>query len=128
MTKEGTDVLRYDALDILLLEAPCTELAAKMTITAAHPRIAVEAKADAKLLGKLINEMRTCQAADASGGHQEHNKCIAIAELRPRLFLGVAAGETWRLFTVADRGGRAVLGDELPDLDALHFSSTTEHA
>src|SRR5262249_46794016 len=120
----GSVVLGKHALDILLLEAPCGELAAKMTVTGARPRVAVEAKADASLLGKLIDEMRTCLDADAPGDHTEHNKCRAIAELQPKFFLGVAAGEPWRLFTVVDRDGRAVLGDELPDLDGLNFLST----
>ena len=40
---------------------------------------------------------------------------------RPRLFLGVAAGEDWRLFDVEEGEGRVVLG-EPRDLDWLHFS------
>jgi hypothetical protein len=35
----------------------------------------------------------------------------------------VAAAETWRLFTVVERHGRATLGDELPNLERLQFSS-----
>jgi hypothetical protein len=61
-----------------------------------------------------------------SAGPRPALKCVAIAELRPRLFLVVAAGETWRLFTVVERDGQAVLGDELPDLNRLHFLSTTD--
>jgi hypothetical protein len=86
--------------------------------------VAVEAKADAKLLSKLLREMRACQAG-APHNQNDHKKCLAIAVLRPRLFLGVAAGETWSIFTVVERDGRSVLGDELPNLDNLHFLSTT---
>lgn len=95
-----------------------------MPIAAARPRVGVEAKADAKLLDKLLDGMRACQASGTPHGASDHKKCLAISELQPRLFLGVAAGETWRLFTVVQRDGRAVLGDELPDLDGLHFSAT----
>jgi hypothetical protein len=123
LLKDGRVVLGFGALDILLLEAPCKELAAKMTITAARSHVGVEAKANVKLLGKLVDEMRACQTASVPRVHSQHKKCLAIAELRPRLFLGVAAAETWRLFTVVEREGRAVLGDELPDLDDLHFSA-----
>lgn len=124
VTKNETDVLTDGALDILLLDAPCTDLAAKMTLTAAMPRVGVEAKARAQVLGKLLGGMRACQASGAPHGASGHKKCLAIAELRPRLFLGVAAGEIWRLFTVFERDGRGALGEELPDLDGLHFSST----
>jgi hypothetical protein len=128
VTRDGTDVVHYGALDILLLETPCAELAAKMPITAARPWVGVEAKATAKLLDKLLEGMRACQASSAPHGASDHAKCLAIAELQPRFFLGVAAGETWRLFTVVERDGRAVLGDELPDLNDLHFSPTIAHA
>jgi hypothetical protein len=92
-----------------------------MTITAGQPRVAVEIKADAKLLDKLFAEIVACQTATAPIVHTEHNKCRAIAELQARLFLGVAAGETWRLFTVIEHDGRTVLGNELADLNDLHF-------
>jgi hypothetical protein len=86
--KDGSVVVGGGALDILLLEAPCTELAAKMTIATVRSRVGVEAKADPKLLGKLVDEMRSCQASSAPHGASAHKKCLAIAELRPRLFLG----------------------------------------
>jgi len=94
-----------------------------MRITAVRPRVGVEAKADAKLLTKLFDGMRACQASGAPHGASDHKKCLAIAQLRPRLFLGIAAGEAWRVFMVVERDGCAVLGDELPDLVGLHFSS-----
>jgi hypothetical protein len=124
LVRNGTVVLGTSGLDILLLESPRTEPAAKMTIDEARSRLAVEVKADAKLLGKLLDRMRARQAADAAIPHTNHASCLAIAELRPPLFLAVAANETWRLFNVVERDGRAVLGDELPDLDRLQFSSS----
>ncbi|HWB23341.1 MAG TPA: hypothetical protein VG652_10680 [Gaiellaceae bacterium] len=129
VTRHGADALHQDALDVLLLEVGRTELAWKMPITAVRPRVGVEAKADAKLLGKLFDGMRACQASGAPHPvTSDHKKCLAIAELQPRLFLGVAAGDTWRLFTVVERDGRAVLGDELPDLNDLHFSPKAKPA
>jgi hypothetical protein len=128
LLKDGRVVLRREALDILLLEAPCKGLAAKMTVTAARSRVGIEAKANAKLLSKLLDELRACQTASVPRSHSQHKKCLAIAGLQPRFFLGVAAAQTWRLFTVVERGGRAVLGDELPNLDDLHFSSMSELA
>jgi hypothetical protein len=115
--EDGRNVLRREALDILLLEKPCAELPSKMPIAAARSRVGVEAKADKRRLDKLVEQMRACEAAV----HAEHNKCRALQIFRPQLFLGVAAAETWRLFRVAERDGRAVLGDELPDLDRLYF-------
>jgi hypothetical protein len=76
-----------------------------------------DVKADEKLLDSLFREIRACQA----GKHGEHHKCEAIEVLRPRFFLGVAAGESWRLFSVGVRDGRAVLADELSDLRELSF-------
>ena len=99
LVKDGQEVLRYEALDILLLEEPCAELAAKMPVTAARSRVGIEAKATAKMLDKLLEGMRACHADGAPHSRTDHVKCSAIAELRPRLFLGVAAAETWRLFT-----------------------------
>ena len=118
----GSVVLPNEALDILLLETRCTELSAGMTLAATRSRVGIEAKATARLLGKLLDEMRGCRAASAPSLHSEHKKCLAIDALRPRLFLGVAAGETWRLFAVVEHEGRAALGDELSNLDGLHFS------
>jgi hypothetical protein len=114
----GSRVLHQDALDILLLERPCPQLSARMCLDEARSRIVVETKATAELLQHLLREMRACQAIR----HPEHEKCVALQVLRPRFFLAVAASETWRLFTVADRNGRAALGEELPDLEALRFS------
>lgn len=116
---DRTRLLHHDALDILLLEEPCPQLGSKMTPAASRSRVAVETKATPKLLDRLLREMRACQATS----HAEHEKCLALQVLRPRLFLAVAASETWRLCSVAERDGRAVLGDELPDLQSLHFSS-----
>jgi hypothetical protein len=123
VTRDGADVLHQDALDVLLLEVACAKLAWKMPITAVRPRVGVEAKANAKLLDKLLRGMRGCQESGAAHAASDHKKCLAIAQLRPRLFLGVAAGEVWRLFTVVEPDGGAVLGDELPDLVGLHFCS-----
>jgi hypothetical protein len=81
--------------------------------------VAVETKATPKFLDRLLREMRACRATS----HAEHEKCLALQVLRPRLFLAVAASETWRLCTVIERDGRAVLGDELPDLQRLQFST-----
>jgi hypothetical protein len=91
-----------------------------MRLEEARSRVVVETKATAKLLQHLLREIRACQTT----GHPEHKKCVALQVLRPQLFLAVAASATWRLFTVDDREGRAVLGDELPDLEALRFSAS----
>jgi hypothetical protein len=123
LLEDGHEVLRYEALDILLLEEPCAEFAAKVPLPAARSRVGVEIKATAEKLDKLLAGMRACCADGAPHSRSDHVKCSAIAVLRPRLFLGVAAAETWRLFRVVERRGRAVLGDELPDLNGLHFSS-----
>ena len=122
VTKDGEVVLTGEALDILLLETPCAELTATMTVTGARARVGVEAKATAKQLDKLLDGMRACQTSSAPHSGTDHKKCLAIVELQPRLFLGVAAGEIWRLSTVVERQGRSVLGDELADLRCLHFS------
>jgi hypothetical protein len=119
LVEDAREVLRYDALDILLLEEPCAELEGTMTVTAARSRVAIEAKATAKMLDKLLQGMRACQTHGASHGRSDHVKCSAIAVIRPRLFVGVTAG-TWRLFTVVERDGQAVLGDELANLDHLY--------
>ena len=88
-----------------------------MSRTASQPIVAVEVKATSKFLDRMLRKMRACQG----GGHAEHKKCIALQALRPQLFLAVAASETWRLCVVLERDGRAVLGDELPDLERLRF-------
>jgi hypothetical protein len=99
-----------------------------MSLGAARSRVAIEAKATAKMLDKLIQGMRACPAEGVRHTRSDHVKCLGIALLRPRLFLGVAAGETWRLFKVVDRDGRAVLGDELATLDDLYFVAATPGA
>ena len=124
---DGHEVLHQDALDILLLEEPCSALTATMPVAVARSRVGIEAKATAKLLDKLLDGMRACEMFGRPHDKTDHKKCLAIAELRPHLFLGVAAGETWRLFTVVERNGRAVLGKELPGLDktSLRVSART---
>jgi hypothetical protein len=124
LVEDGRVVLRYDALDILLLEEPCAEPQGKMAMTAAQSRVASEATATATMLDKLLQGMRACQTHGVPHGRSDHVKCSAIAVIRPRFFLGVAAG-TWRLFTVVERDGQAVLGDELASLDDLYFISAT---
>jgi len=64
----------------------------------------------AALLGDLLEEMRRCRDFGTPRG-SEHAKCKAIAVIEPELFLGIAANETWRLFTVDRVDSRAVLGD-----------------
>jgi len=121
LVEDGRVVLRYEALDILVLEEPCPRLAATMPVAAARSRVGVEAKASAKTLDKLLEGMRACHMRGTPHSRSDHVKCLAIDALRPRLFLGVAAAETWRLFAVVERDGRAVLGDELPGLEDLRF-------
>jgi hypothetical protein len=114
-------VLQQDAVDTLLLEEPCLEPRATMPLETTATRVGVEAKATATLLDSLLSGMRACQEDGVPHPRTDHVKCCAIAKLRPRLFLGVAAGNHWRLFRVVDRNGRAVLGEELADLDELNF-------
>ena len=114
----GKRLLHQDAFDILLLDEPCPRLSSKMSVAATGSRVAVETKATPTLLDRLLREMRSCQ----STAHAEHEKCLALQVLRPRLFLAVAASQTWRLYTVVERDGRAVLGDELTHLQTIHFS------
>jgi hypothetical protein len=121
LVEDGRVALTYDALDILLLEEPCAEPPGKMPVAGARSRVGIEAKATAKMLDKLLQGIRACHVEGRSHDRSDHVKCSAIVVLRPPLFLGVAASETWRLFTVVDCDGRAVLGDELPDLKRLHF-------
>lgn len=113
----GTRVLHQDALDILLLDKPHPRLSAQMRLDEARSGVVVETKATARLLQHLLREMHACRTT----GHPEHDKCVALQVLRPRFFLAVAASETWRLFTVVDRDGRAVLGEELRELEHLRF-------
>jgi hypothetical protein len=120
---DGHEVLRHEALDALLLEESRAEIVAKLPLEAARSRVGVEAKATAKMLDELLAGMRACHADGTSHMKTDHVKCSAIAVLRPRLFLGVAAAETWRLFAVVERSGRAGLGEELPNLDDLYFTA-----
>lgn len=105
------------AVDILLLEKPCPRLPSKMTKSAARSCVVVEAKADTRALDLLIDEMRACQGES----HGQHNKCEALNVFQPRFFLGVAAGEDWRLFPVVTRGGRKVLGKKPLPLNRLQY-------
>lgn len=118
-------LLRREALDILLLEEPCAALPSRMTASTARSRVGVEVKADLAGLERLLNAMRDCQegriGADDPRHQRDHKKCHALDVLRPRLFLAVAAGETWRLLRVIDQNGRAVFGGELRTLEELCF-------
>lgn len=80
-----------------------------MRAAAIRTRVAGEARATPTLLDRLLRDMRACDGKS----HREHEKCLALQVLRPRLFPGIAAAETWRLFTVAERDGRAAPGREL---------------
>lgn len=124
LVEGGQRLLRYEALDILLLEEPCPIPTAKMSREAVRSRVAVEAKDTAEKLDRMLANIRACQKGGMLRSHPptEHKKCLAIEVLRPRFFLGVAAGETWRLFSVQEVSGHAALGEELADLDALHFA------
>lgn len=113
----GNLILGGSALDVLALEKPYVPLPSKMTVAATRTRVAVEAKADERLLDGLFAKMGACKGEV----HAEHNKCRAMEVFHPRLFLGVAAGEDWRLFDVEERQGRVVLG-EPRGLDWLHFN------
>jgi hypothetical protein len=121
--EDGKPLLRREALDILVLEDPCPELPSRMTLEAARSRVGVEAKADERGLARLIERIRECQqgriSPDDPRHADDHKKCNAIHVLRPRFFLGVAAAETWRVFDVIDRDGRASLGEELPSPECL---------
>jgi hypothetical protein len=118
LDESGQPLLSGEALDLLLLEEPCAQLKAEMTVPTTQFRIGGEAKADKKLLDKLLQAMQVCHGA----GHREHNKCRAIKVFRPRMFLAFAAAETWRLFDVVQaEDGYAVLGSETSDFRRLHF-------
>lgn len=119
--KDGSITLGNDALDILVLEKPGLRLTSMMPLATTPVRVGVEAKATAKMLAQLLAGMRACCSEDAAHDGSDHKKCSAIAELRPPLFLGVAAA-TWRLFDIVDRAGRAGLGEELNDLSLLRFA------
>jgi hypothetical protein len=127
VVKDGRVVLRREALDILALEAPSPKLPPIMSLAAARPHVGVEAKATTNDLKKLLDNMHACQqgriSPDDPRHRHDHKKCVALDLLRPKLFLGVAAAETWRLFPVVPHEDRAVFGEELPTLDALHFQS-----
>lgn len=124
VVRDGHDVLDYDALDILALEAPSIPLTAKMAAAALPTQVAIEAKATPKMLNHLIAGMLACHADATPHDRTDHVKCNAVDVLRPRFFLGVAARETWRIFTVGKHDGRHTLGEELtPDLRALHFGA-----
>jgi hypothetical protein len=118
---DGLPVLSGGALDILLLEQPCSQLTKKMTRGAVRSRVGIEVKADAKKLDALLGEMGTCQPSVTDPVHREHRKCQAIDVFRPHRFVGVAAGEVWRVFDVVSRDGRFVVAEELPGLDDLRF-------
>jgi hypothetical protein len=117
----GKNLLTHDALDCLLLEEPALEVPKKMSLASARSRVAMEAKATAKMLEELVQEMQACPTGSIRADHSQHSKCRALEVLRPRLFLSVAAGETWHLFNVRDVDGRAVLGDEVSNFDDLYF-------
>jgi hypothetical protein len=111
----GRKVANREWADILALETPCPRLPSKMTVEAARSRVVVEAKADTLFLDRLFAKLHACEGDE----HAEHNKCLAMTLFSARLFLGVAAGEDWRLFLVEERDGRAILGEQC-DLSALH--------
>jgi hypothetical protein len=123
VVEDGRELLNHDALDLIMLEHACQTPTGKMSPDQLRSRVVGDAKAHPKELESLIREMRECRAGGGSIEHQEHAKCRGLAVLRPPLFLGVAADQTWRLFTVEVEDGRSVLGDELPDLDRLHYPS-----
>jgi hypothetical protein len=120
LVEDKRKLLHHDAADILLLNDPRPTLRASMTLFELRSRAVVEVKATAPMLDGLLEEMRSCRDHATSHG-PEHAKCEAIAVIEPELFVGIAANETWRLFTVEHRDGRAVLGDELADLGRLAF-------
>lgn len=113
-------LLHHDAADILLLDEARPALRASMTPSEVRSRVVVEVKATAAMLADLVEEMRSCRDNRTPHG-SEHAKCKAIAVIAPELFLGIAADENWRLFSIDHAEGRAVLGDELPDLGQLKF-------
>lgn len=117
----GGVVLGNDALDILVLKEPVVQLTSRMPIATTSVRVAVEAKATAKMLDRLLAGMRACCADGAPHDGSDHMKCSAITELHPSLFLGVAAA-SWRLFKIVERDGRVGLGKELDDLSLLRRS------
>ena len=120
--KDGHKVILREALDILALDRPCPQPPSKMTVAAARSRVAVEAKADEKLLNNLLHGMQACQG-QSEGQHKDtdHKKCRGLQVFRPRLLLGVAAGETCRLFSVKESHGRTLLQPQ-QNLDCLNFN------
>lgn len=119
--EHGVEVVTREALDILALEDSYPQLPSRMTFGEVRTRVAIEVKADGASLSKLLHGMQVCQG-ESQGLHEDtdHKKCLALQAFRPELFLGVAAGETWRVFGVEQRDGRAVVGAPR-DLDCLNF-------
>ena len=113
-SNRGREILKQDAIDILLLRERRTQLTWPMTQATLGCRIIVESKfsatGSAGLTG-MIQKMRECNRAD----HAEHKKCEGLQVFGPDFFLGVAASETWCLFPV-EKGedGRRVLAEEIP--------------
>ena len=121
---QGDELLTVSALDVLLLDEPCRQPSATMNPTTMSCRVGVEVKQTSRYLDSLIRGMRGCKGSpDRGHSRSEHKKCQALDLLHPRFFLGIAAGEDWRLFKVQECDGRAVLGEQLPDLDLLYFDS-----
>jgi hypothetical protein len=119
---EDGPVLTREALDILALKEPCVDLPSKMTVATARLRVAVEAKATGVGLDRLLKGMRACQGRGMRGHTgSNHKKCLGIEVFGPQLFLGVAAGDDWRLCCVDTGDGRAVLGKPC-DLACLRFN------
>lgn len=116
---ETSSVFDAGALDIILLDSPCESLPTPMTQDSARAHVAVEAKATPGDLDRMLRQMRAC--ADEGKPHDQsiHRKCSSLDVFRPQLFLAVAAGACWRLFTVDERNQMRFLGEELHDLRAL---------
>ena len=119
-------LLHHDAADILVLDDARPALRASMTPSEVRSRVVVEVKATAAMLTDLVEEMRSCRDHGTPHG-SEHAKCKAIAVIAPELFLGIAANENWRLFSIDHVEGRVVLGDELPDLGQLKFRAAVTY-
>ena len=73
--QDGRQVLHQDALDILLLEEPCSAPAATMPVVAVRSWAGIEAKATAKMLEDLLDGMRACQTVGAVHAPEDHAKC-----------------------------------------------------
>lgn len=108
---DGAEILHQDALDVLLLDDGCAQLARKMPKAALRSSVIAEAKFHAVEQAAMIRKMRNCDGTD----HNEHAKCRGLQTFEPNFFLAVAASETWRLFKVIEGpDGRRILGDEIP--------------